>query len=45
MDALRAEGRRVVLVGDLNIAARGADVPWRQALCPILPLGSLIRMA
>lgn len=38
MDALRAEGRRVVLVGDLNIAARGADVPWRQALCPITPL-------
>ena len=38
MDALRAAGRRVVLCGDLNIAARGADVPWRQSLLPVSAL-------
>ena len=38
MAQLRATGRRVILCGDLNVAARGADVPWKQAL---LPMGSL----
>ena len=38
MERLRADGRKVVLCGDLNVAARGRDVPWRQAL---LPLSSL----
>jgi exonuclease III len=36
--ALRAAGRHVILAGDLNIAARGADVPWRQSLLPVAAL-------
>jgi exonuclease III len=35
---LRAAGRHVILAGDLNIAARGADVPWRQSLLPVAAL-------
>ena len=34
MAAERAQGRRVMLVGDLNIASRGLDVPWRQVRVP-----------
>ena len=30
----RAKGKRVVLCGDLNIASRGLDVPWRQVRVP-----------
>eukprot|EP00965_Chrysotila_dentata_P151798 5016300-Pleurochrysis_carterae.AAC.3 len=30
--AVRVSGKAVILCGDLNIAARGADVPWQQAL-------------
>ena len=32
MQAARAQGKGVVLCGDLNIAWRAADLPWRQAL-------------
>lgn len=38
MDRLRAKGKRVVLCGDLNVAARGADAPWKQSLIPIASL-------
>ena len=38
MAELRAAGRKVVLCGDLNIANRGADVPWKQALLPVATL-------
>ena len=34
MAAERAKGKRVVLCGDLNIASRGLDVPWRQVRLP-----------
>ncbi len=34
METERAKGRRCVLAGDLNIAAAGADVPWKQASIP-----------
>ena len=38
MGAARAEGKQVVLCGDLNIAARGVDVPWRQCMLPVAEL-------
>jgi exonuclease III len=38
MRRLRDSGKRVVLCGDLNVAARGADVPWRQSLLPLAAL-------
>ena len=38
MAAARAEGKQVVLCGDLNIAARGVDVPWRQCMLPVAEL-------
>ena len=38
MRRLRDAGKRVMLVGDLNVAARGADVMWKQSLLPISTL-------
>ena len=38
MTSLRAAGRRVVLCGDLNIASRGRDVPWKQSALPVSAL-------
>ena len=38
MSRLRAAGRHVILCGDLNVAARGADAPWKQSLIPIAEL-------
>ena len=35
MQAQRAAGKQVILCGDLNIAARGIDVPWRQCMLPM----------
>lgn len=35
VSAMKSAGRHVIVAGDLNIAARGIDVPWRQSMLPV----------
>ena len=44
MQALRQAGRVVLLAGDLNIAWRSVDVPWRVAMVPAATLCTLLQI-